>query len=442
MKYTFAVFIGVLTALPAAAQQASLAPGTSLVFDSAPTTTAVLPVSPDEATSLAALVAELERNNPELKAARREIDMRVARIAPAGAPPDPTLSVGYMGGFFRPFFPSSSTPNAFQQFGATQEIPYPGKLALRTNVAATEANAERWNYEDRRRQVIASLKAAYIEYVFVDRSLAIVQRNKVLLDQFRQIAETRFSVGKAIQQDVLKAQVEISLLIERQAVLERQRATLQAEINGLLYRKPDTPLSASLAFQATAVTESVDELRVLTQTNYPALKRDEQLINRGQQSLALAKKEVMPDFAVNFTSQRYTGEMPWMYGIDFMVKLPIFWQRKQRPMIAEAAAALESGRLMRENTLAMATARVTEQYLAAATSKRLIDLYGDSILPQARLALESSMAAYEVGSVDFLTLLTNFITVLTYEVNYEEQTAQYRQALARLEPLVGIELVK
>lgn len=440
MNYTFAVFIGVLTALPAAAQPLSILPATHPpAFDSA---TQTGPGSPDEATALAALVAELERNNPELKAARRDIDMRVARIAPAGAPPDPTLSMGYVGDFLHPFFPSSRMPDAFQQLGVSQEIPYPGKLALRTRVATTEADAERWNYEDRRRQLIADLKGACVEYVFVNRSLAIVQRNKELLEQFRKIAETQFSVGKGIQQDVLKAQVEISLLIERLAMLERQRGALQAEINGLLYRGPDTPVNAGLAFQTTTLTQNVSELRALAQSNYPALKRDEQVINRGQQALALTKKEVMPDFAVNFTTQRFNMDMPWMYGVDFMVKLPIYWQRKQRPMIAEATAALESGRLMRENTLAMAAASVTEQYLAVTTSRRLMDLYGDSILPQARLTLESSIAAYQVGSADFLTLLTNFMTVLTYEVNYEEQTAQYRQALARLEPLVGIELIK
>jgi outer membrane protein TolC len=183
-------------------------------------------------------------------------------------------------------------------------------------------------------------------------------------------------------------------------------------------------------------------LRARTEADYPALKRAEQIVNRGQQGLALAQKEVLPDFAVHVTSQRFTGDMPWMYGVDVMVKLPLYWQRKQRPMIAEAAAALESGKRMRENTLAMAAARVTEAHAAATTSQRLADLYGDSVLPQARLALESSLAAYQVGNVDFLTMLTNFTTVLNYEVSFEEQAARYRSALAQLEPLVGLELVR
>lgn len=392
--------------------------------------------------TLADLVLELERANPELKGAQREVDMRVARIAPAGALPDPTLSLGYMGGLLRPFFPSGRTQGAFQQFGASQELPFPGKLQLKTRIAATEADAERWNYETRRRELIADLKMAYAEYVYVDRSIEIVQENRTLLEQLRDIAEARFRVGQGIQQDVLRAQLEISLLLDRLAQLERDRVALRARINGLLYRDPDAPLSATLALETVDPPPPLETLRVRVETDYPALKRDEQIINRGQQGLALAQKEVLPDFAVNVTSQRFTGDMPWMYGVDIMVKLPLYWQRKQRPMIAEAAAALESGKRMRENTLAMATARVTEEHAAATTSRRLIDLYGDSVLPQARLALESSLASYQVGSVDFLTMLMNFTTVLNYEVSFEEQAARYRSALARLEPLVGIELIR
>jgi outer membrane protein TolC len=417
---------------PASAQSATPA-ASSPVIQGQATDTA-------QGSILSDLVAELERHNPELQGKRREVDMRVARIAPAGALPDPTLSVGYMGGLLRPFFPSGSNPQAFQQFGASQEFPYPGKLALRTRMATTEADAERWDYERVRLQLVAELKTAYFDYVFADRSIGIIERNKALLEEFRKIAEARFSVGKGIQQDVLKAQLEISLLLERREMLRRERGSLQARINGLLYREPDTPLPATLDFKAVDAPPDVARLRALAEQNYPALRRDEQIIDRGQQGLALAKKEVLPDFAVNVTSQRFTGGMPWMYGVDVMVKIPLYWQRKQRPMIAEAAAALDAGRRMRENTLAMAAAQVTEEHLAATTSRRLVDLFSDSVLPQARLALESSLASYQVGTVDFLTVLTNFITVLNYEISYEERQARFHQALARLEPLAGVQL--
>ena len=394
-------------------------------------------------TTLKDLVAELEHANPELGAARREIDVRVARIAPAGALPDPTVSAGFMAGLRRPpFFPSSNPEDSFRQFAASQEFPYPGKLSLRTKIASTEADAERWNFESTRRRLVADLKSAYFEYVYTDRSLEVLARNKERLDQFRQIAEARFSVGRAIQQDVLKAQLEVSLLLERQASFEQQRTALGATINGLLYRKPDAPLDVALDYERAPLSHHLEELQGLVQQNNPMLKRDERVIDRGQQALALAKREVLPDFAVNVATQQMVGGKPWMYGVDFMVKVPLYWQRKQRPLIAEAAAALESGKRTRESTLTQALAQVAGTYAAASTSNRLATLYSDSVLPQARLALESSLASYQVGNADFLTVLTNFVTVLNYEINYEEQNARYHEALARLEPLVGLDLVE
>jgi cobalt-zinc-cadmium efflux system outer membrane protein len=396
---------------------------------------------PASGTTLRDLVAELERQNPEMAAARRFVDASVAAIAPAGALPDPTLSGGYMAGVKAfPFFPTTNPSDSFRQFGASQEFPYPGKLSLRTKIAVSESDAQRWTYETARRRLVADLKSAYYEYVFVDRSLEVLARNKARLDQFRQIADARYSVGKAMQQDVLKAQLEISLLIERQAVLSQQRAALRAQINALLYRRPDTPLDVSLNYEPASLTRSLDELQALAAQNNPELKRDERMVDRGQQALALAKREMLPDFAVNVTTQQMVGDMPWMYGVDFMVKVPLYWQRKQRPLIAQAAAQLEGGRKMRENTLALAAAQITNTYAMADTSHRLVTLYGDSVLPQARLALESSLASYQVGGVDFLTVLTNFITVLNYEINYEEQNARFHEALARLEPLVGVAL--
>ena len=434
MKQVFLIaMIGLAVAVPARSQSL-------VVADAAQGSGTSAAQSSPVAGTLASLLDQLDRNNPGLQASRREIDMRVARVAPASAPPDPTVSVGYMGGIGRAFL-SPNAPGAFQQVGASQEIPYPGKLALKGRVASTEVDQTRWNYEDVRRRLIADLKLAYFEYVLTERSLAIVQRNKVVLDQFRQIAEAQLAVGKGLQQDVLKAQVEISLLLERITMLERARGALQARINGLLYRDLATPIDANLSFGA-APLPPLDVLKGQVAERYPALKRDERGIDRGQQALQLANRELLPDFAVDVTSWRQASGMPWLLGIDFTVKVPIYWQRKQRPMIAEAAAALDAAKRTRENTLSMGAAQLTEEYLAAESSRRLMDLYSGSVLPQARLALESSQASYQVGKADFLTLLTNFMTVLTYEVNLEEQTARYRQGLVRIEPFIAEDLIR
>ena len=191
-------------------------------------------------------------------------------------------------------------------------------------------------------------------------------------------------------------------------MFEQERAALQAQINGLLFRTPDTQLDSTLSFDVVPPASDVEELRALVRQNYPALKREERTIDRGQQGLALARREQLPDFAVTVTSQKFVGDMPWMYGVDVMVTLPIFRQRKQQPMVAEAAAVLEGGRQMRDATLSTALAEVTQEHLAETTSRTLADLYSDSVLPQARLSLESSLASYQVGRADFLTRADQF----------------------------------
>lgn len=393
------------------------------------------------ATPLAELITQIEAANPELVAARREADASIARIRPAGAPPDPTISTGFMSGFLRPpFFPSASTPDGFWQFGVKQEIPYPGKLAARTAIASTVAERARWNVEVKRVELVARLKAAYADLDLADRSLAILDDARAVLEQARAAAEARFRVGRGPQQDVLRAQLEMSMLIERVTMLRRDRVAALAEVNAVLGREPDTPLTtAPIGMEAPP---PLSELRRLADERNPQVRRDEQQMAAGQAALTLARKEVLPDFGVNVTTERKVGGMPWMYGVDVMATLPLFWQRKQRPMVAEATAMLAAARDMREATRVETDARLAAASADAEAGHELMTLYADSILPQARLALESSMASYQTGAVDVLTLLANVTSVLTYEVAYQQQRALYVRALARIEPLTGLSLIR
>ena len=160
------------------------------------------------AVPLAELVALLDSANPELAAARRETDAAIARIQPAGAPPDPAISAGYMSGFLRPpFFPSATTPDGGWQLGVTQPVPFPGKLAAKTDLATTLAERARWDVEVRRVELVVTLKGAYADLEFTERSLAILDRTRAILEQAHSHAETRFRVGRGPQQDILRAQL-------------------------------------------------------------------------------------------------------------------------------------------------------------------------------------------------------------------------------------------
>ncbi len=386
------------------------------------------------------LIAEAMRKNPEILAARRRYDVVRARIPQVMALPEPMLSVASMGNLL-PFSVQVGDPSSARIVSFAQEVPFPGKLSLQGKAAAMEAEAERWAYELTWRTVIADVKMAYYDLYLVEKSTEVITRVKGLLEQFLKIAEARYQVGRATQQDVLKAQTEISILIERLTLLEQQRARVVARLNALLDRSPETPLGRTAEVKKGELPYSLDDLYRMAAARYPGLKREERRIDRAHYAFALAKKEFYPDFAIGIQYfQR--PRMPEMWGVSFSVKLPLYFWKRQRPALDEAMAELAQARHEYGGVRAQLFFRIKDAYLMAMTADRLLRLYEEGIIPQATLTLESSVAAYQVGTVDFLTLITNLITVLTYELSYYEQLVTFQKSLAQLEPLIAQELAR
>jgi outer membrane protein TolC len=185
---------------------------------------------------------------------------------------------------------------------------------------------------------------------------------------------------------------------------------------------------------------SLEQLQGMAEANFPELKVREREIDRNQYAVALTQKSYYPDFTLGFTYFERT--VPSMYGYMLNVKVPLYFWRKQRNELESAAFSLESAKKQRENTLATLHASLRDTYLVAGTSERLVNLYGSSVIPQARLALESAIAGYQVGRVDFLALIDSLVTLLDYELKYYEVLTDFQKALARLEPYVGSELTR
>lgn len=390
--------------------------------------------------SLEELVGEALAKNPAIQSAARRVGALRARVPQAKSLPDPTVSVGWNGKVVpfdvRPDFPPSS-----RNISAQQKIPFPGKLKLRGQIADREAEAAWWDYENIRRRVTTQVKVAYYDYFFFHKATEITLKNKELLEKLAQIARVRYEVGKGIQQDALRAEVELSRIVQRLTMLEQQEKTAQARLNTLLFRDPLAPLASPTPFEQAELTYTLETLNQLAREHDPGLQREQRLIERSQFAVNLSHKEYYPDFSVGYAYQ-HRPALPETQGFTVSVNIPIFYKSKQREGVREATQQLISAQRSRENRETTLYFEVKEQYLAAKASDELARLFSRAIVPQSSLALESSMAAYEVGKVDFLTMVDNFITVLDFEVNYYRELTNYQIALARLEPLVGVELTK
>ncbi|MGB7593164.1 MAG: TolC family protein, partial [Terriglobia bacterium] len=278
--------------------------------------------------SLAKLVQEATERNPEILAAERAVEAKRARIPQAGAWSDPTVSLSYAGNVVPPFTVMRGDPSSNRQLMAEQMIPYPGKTRLRTQIATREADAETLAYEAVARRVAAEVTQAYFDLAYTDRSLAILQKDREALAGFEKVTEIRYSVGKAAQQDVLRAQLEITRLAQRETTLTQQRRTLEAQLNSLLNIPIDSPVGTPAAVKPSAFAYTQEQLQEAAQANYPVLKQRQTMVDQNRLSVDLARKERRPDFSVGYAYMQRDG-MPDMYGITLSTSLPIFHRRKQ-----------------------------------------------------------------------------------------------------------------
>lgn len=390
--------------------------------------------------SLNEAVEEALAKNPLIQSARRSVDARRHLIVPATTLPEPTVAFQTMGNLIPPTL-QAGDPSSGRNFVFSQEIPFPGKLRLQGRIASAEAEAEWWSYEQVRRQIVSEVKVAYFEHWLIAKSLSIVEKDKDLLQKFAEIAEARYRVGEGIQQDVVKAQVEVSKLLDRLVVLQQREGISQALLNSLLYRAPETPVGSVAELKESPFETPLEELYRLAVANSPMLKMQERMIDREQHSVQLARKNFYPDFEVGFT---YTNrsQMPEMFGLMVGARIPLYFWRKQSLELDSAAAVLSSSRKKYDWLHSKLYFELKDPYLVATTSRRLLELYGRGIIPQSTLSLESATAGYQVGSVDFLTLIDNLVTLLDYELKSYEALAEYQKALARLEAILGVELIR
>lgn len=389
--------------------------------------------------SLRELTEELARDNPAIRAARLRYEAATKRAPQVSAPPEPKVTFTDFG-VGHPFSRLSVRDFAYTGLGVSQEIPFPGKLALAGEEARKEAEGEGQIYRAQILESTAQLKVAYYEWFYIVKAIEITKKSRDLLERFEKISRARYSVGKGIQQDVLKAQVELSTLAQQQEVLDERRASIEAQLSALVNRPAGRPLGRPAEVTRSEFSLDLSALLGMVNQDAPRLRARQFEVDSRAVGIERAKKEYRPDFNVSFQWQKTAAAFPDYYMAVAEVKLPVFFWRKQRYAAEEAAARLAESRENFQATRQELVFAAQDEYFKIRTSERLLELYRSAVIPQASLALESALAGYEVGKVDFLTLLTNQTTVLSYELAYYEELAKHEQALARLEPLVAAEL--
>lgn len=386
------------------------------------------------------LIREALARNPEILAAQKRYEAARQRPAQESSLPDPTLSVGYASnGGPLPGQGLGTQPTSNIGFMVSQEIPYPGKRKLRGEIAAKEADAGFQQYLALQLSLRSQVTQAYHRLHHAYAVLDILAEGKDLLSQVIRVSEARYSAGKAAQQDVLKAQTQLSIIEARIAEKQQDRDTTAAEINALLNRKPGTQLGIPEDSEPVPLRVTVEDLLAQAAGISPDLRRAQEMIQRNELAVNLARKDFHADYTVS-AGYFYMGGMPPMYQVRLDIPIHLHTGQKQRPALDEQVDRLSESRRNFEAADQNLQFRVREAYLAAQTAYRLMNLYADTILPQTSLTIESSLASYQTGGTDFLSVLTNVLTKVDSEERYHEQRMMYEVARARLEELTGVPL--
>ena len=400
--------------------------------------------APAAASALGALVAEALQNNPELRAAAKETEAANQRVRPAGALEDPMLEAGLLNVPIQPWR-LNREDMTMKMLGLSQKLPYPGKRALREQVAAKDAESAGYGLRETANRIVREVKLAYFDLALTDETVRLLQSNRQILQQFLRIAESRYAVGQAAQAEVLKAQTQLGRMSEELLRMERERPVTEAELARLLGRRAN---AAPIAVKLPSLREAAFDLEALQQAalrDRPQLLGLQSVIERGTKALDLARKEAQPDFDLRFSygqRERDVANMPREDVVSFTVamNLPLWRQDKIEPRIAEARAMREQALEMLQAQQNEVLAKLRQQVAIIEQSRKSVHLYETAILPQARLAVEATLAAYQVSRVDLLMLLDSQMTLFSYEINRARELVNFNKALAEIELLAGKQL--
>ena len=390
---------------------------------------------------LAALIAEAIENNPEIAAARSEFEAARQRIAPAGAFEDPMLEVGVIDVPLESLSLRREEMTA-KMLGFGQKLPFPGKRDLRRGVATADAEGLERSAQETTNRVVRDVRVAYEELVFNGEAQRILARTRDELESLAAIARSRYNVGQAAQNDVLDAQTELERLRAEELQLKRERAVLLSELRRLLGRVTEDAAFDVAEPQLLPAPGPAASLHEYALANRPRLLALQALVDRGTRSIELAQREYYPDFDLKLEygqRDRAPDGMPRddMVSLTVGVNLPIWRKSRLEPQVAEARAMRGVAWSMLEAEKLETTTAIDSQLAIARQWRDTAGLYRNSLLPQVRASVESALAAYRVGRVDFLTLRQAQLREFEVSTEFAAAIASHNKASAEIDLLLG-----
>ena len=386
--------------------------------------------------SLDVVVEAVRSANPSVLALRQRAAAAAERAPQAGALPDPMLSVGMMNRPVDDLGPDH--PMTMNSVQWSQMLPWRGKRGFARERAELLAEADGLDAAEAEVVAIARAKGLFYRLARTDRATAVMESTRALLRDFVDVATSRYAVGSGIQQDILQAQVAVAETTADLAALRETRTGLAAQLNALMGRTAGESVGPVRLPEIGGPPPGLESLLERAVQGRPALRSVDRRIRAAAAGLQLAERQSYPDltFTVGYGQRpRFDDLVTVMVGLS----LPVWSGSKQEPQRREMEALRSMEEAREGDLIAQTRANLTELRARMERARTLHELYRTSILPQANAAVESALSSYRVGSVDYMTLLSNQMTVNRYEIESLDLTVDYHSAMAEIDALVGPE---
>ncbi len=378
------------------------------------------------------------QQSPALAAVRATAIAAAEQVPQAGGLPDPRLSLG-LANLPTNSFSLDQDPMSQIQVGFSQDLPYPGKRALREDVAKQQAQVAVLGSDEAHLRLVRDIKQSWWQLLYLDRAIQSIERIRTLLQQQFETAQTQYTVGQGQQQDILLIQLQQAKLDDDELGLIQARSDALIRLNSLLNRPPLTPIVLpQQVMERLPELPDIEELQQKALDQRPDLHASHAQLGAAHSMRELSAKDRYPDFNI---AARYGRRDQYqdLASVQFSMTLPIYAGRKQSRAQDQRQAELIAQQARLRDAQIKVGAEVASALVRYQRSRDQVTLFNVSILPQARQTVDAMLAGYQVNKVDFVNMVQAQTTLQNYETNYWQAYAAAHQALAQLAAALGQE---
>ena len=410
----------------------ALAPGSSV--SAQPNVVAPRDAAPD----IEALVREGNEHNPGVVAARKHWEALQRAPIQMRTLPDPQVQLQeFTVGSPKPGAGYETSDFYYTGFGVSQDIPGPGKLRLQGEIAEQDAEVARHQYNAVQRETAEKIREGYFELFFLTRTIGLLENEQSELSRIEQIAEARYRLGEGQAQDVLKAQLQATQMLNQIEHHHREMQQRQSDLRAALGRDLDSPNIVIGNVQPTHIELTQGQLEEKVKAHSTDVQMDRAAEQRSEKVLSLARKGYIPDFTVGYSYEKTGPGVRDYYMLTLGAKIPLYFWRKQTPAIEQAALELSGARSQIRARELDAGASAEDELVAIHASDRILKIYRQGLIPQAENSMQAALAAYRVSKIDFETLISAFVDLLNLQEESYRELADHEIAVAKLKQIIG-----